>query len=267
MPTYETVLVAYSHNKRIATVTMNRGEVHNAFNSQLVNDLKLAFSILNKDDNLAVVVLTGAGKSFSAGADLKMMQSAASYSEEDNQREARQMGSLFDLVNNCRVPIVARVNGTAMGGGLGLIAACDIVIAADSARMSFSEVKLGIAPAVISPVVIGKIGASWARRLFITGERFTPALAREIGLVHTVVPLAELDTAVESMIQELLSSAPKAMRACKMLAKTIGQMEPIAARNFTAETIARLRVGEEGQEGLKAFLEKRQPNWIPAKEE
>lgn len=262
MSTYETVLVEYSHNRRIATVTMNRGEVHNAFNSQLVNDLKAAFSTLNKDDNLAAVILTGAGKSFSAGADLNMMQAAARYSEEENQQEARTMGGLFDLVNNCRVPIVARVNGTAMGGGLGLIAACDIVIAADSARMAFSEVKLGIAPAVISPCVISKIGSSWARRLFITGERFTPVLARDIGLVHTVVPLAELDAAVENIIQELLTSAPRAMRACKTLAKNIGQMEPIAARQFTAETIARLRVSEEGQEGLRAFLEKRKPNWV-----
>lgn len=267
MPTYETVLVAYSHNQRIATVTMNRGEVHNAFNSQLVNDLKAAFSALNKDENLSAVILTGAGKSFSAGADLNMMQSAARYSEEENRQEARQMGGLFDLVNNCHVPIVARVNGTAMGGGLGLIAACDIVIAAETARLSFSEVKLGIVPAVISPIVISKIGSSWARRLFITGERFTPALAREIGLVHTVVPLAELDAAVEDMVQELLSSAPRAMRVCKTLAKTVGQMAPIEARNFTAETIARLRVSDEGQEGLKAFLEKRKPGWMPAKEE
>lgn len=267
MPAYETILVTYSHNQRIATVTMNRGEVHNAFNSQLVNDLKLAFSTLNKDENLSAVVLTGAGKSFSAGADLKMMQSAANYSEEENQQEALQMGSLFDLVNNCRVPIVARVNGTAMGGGLGLIAACDIVIAAETARLSFSEVKLGIAPAVISPVVVSKIGSSWARRLFITGERFTPALAREIGLVHTVVPLAELDTAVEDMVQELLSSAPKAMRVCKFLARNIGQMTHSEARNYTAETIARLRVSDEGQEGLKAFLEKRKPGWVPGKEE
>lgn len=264
MSTYETVLVAYSHNRRIATVTMNRGEVHNAFNVQLVNDLKAAFATLNEDDNLAAVVLTGAGKSFSAGADLNMMQAAAHHSEEDNRREARQMGDLFDIVNNCRVPIVARVNGTAMGGGLGLIAACDIVIAADSARMSFSEVKLGIAPAVISPYVISKIGSSWARRLFITGERFTPALAREIGLVHTVIPLAELDATVESIIQELLSSAPQAMRACKTLAKNVGQMDPMAAHDFTAETIARLRVSEEGQEGLRAFLEKRKPGWIEA---
>ncbi|MEO7020667.1 MAG: enoyl-CoA hydratase-related protein [Ktedonobacteraceae bacterium] len=267
MPTYETVLVAYSHNKRIATVTMNRPEIHNAMSSQLLLDLQAALQELRTDANLAGVVLTGAGKSFSAGADLTLMQAAANYTKEQNQQDAQKMAGAFEYINHFPIPIVARVNGAALGGGLGLMAVCDIVIATDSARLAFSEVKLGIAPAMISPYIVSKIGASWARRLFVTGERFTPALARELGLIHTVVPLAELDAAVESIVQELLSSAPQAMRVCKMLAQTVGQMEPTAARDFTAETIARLRVGEEGQEGLKAFLEKRQPNWIPAKEE
>jgi methylglutaconyl-CoA hydratase len=141
------------------------------------------------------------------------------------------------------------------------LAVSDIVIAADSARLAFSEVKLGIAPAVISPYVVSKIGASWARRLFVTGERFTPTLGREIGLVHTVVPLAELDEAVESTVQELLSGGPYALRACKALARDIGTMDDDAARAITTETIAQLRVSAEGQEGLKAYLEKRKPQW------
>lgn len=153
-----------------------------------------------------------------------------------------------------------------MGGGLGLLAICDIVIVADTARLAFSEVKLGIAPAVISPYVVDKIGSSWARRLFVTGERFTPALAREIGLVHVVVPPAELDVTVESTIQELLTSAPRAMRACKALARDVAHMEQSEARTLTTETIARLRVSAEGQEGLRAFLEKRKPAWVPADE-
>lgn len=267
MPIYETVLVEYSHQQRIATVIMNRPEIHNAMSTSLLRDLQLAFYELNKEEQLVGVVLTGAGKSFSAGADLTMMQAAANYTKEQNQRDAQNMARAFEKINNFPAPIVARVNGAALGGGLGLMAVCDIVIAADTARLGFTEVKLGIAPAMISPYIISKIGASWARRLFVTGERFTPALAREIGLVHTVVPPANLDEAVESTLQELLSSAPQAMRACKTLARTIGQMDPVAARDFTADTIANLRVSAEGQEGLKAFLEKRKPQWIAAQEE
>ena len=266
MSTYETILVAYSHNRRIATVTMNRAELHNALNSQLLNDLKAAFDELSADSNLHAVILTGAGKSFSAGADLNMMQAAASYTRERNQQEALEMAGVFASINDFPAPVVARVNGAALGGGLGLLAICDIVIAADSARLAFSEAKLGIAPAVISPFVVSKIGASWARRLFVTGERFTPALARELGLVHTVVPLAELDATVENVIQELLTSAPQAMRTCKTLAKSVGQMDQPTARAFTARAIAELRAGVEGQEGLRAFLEKRKPAWIEGAE-
>lgn len=266
MSNYETVLVTYSHNRRIATVTMNRAELHNALNSQLLNDLKAAFDELSTDTSLHAVILTGAGKSFSAGADLKMMQAAASYTQERNQQDALEMAGIFAALNDFPAPLVARVNGAAMGGGLGLLAVCDIVIAADSARLAFSEVKLGIAPAVISPFVVNKIGTSWARRLFVTGERFTPALARELGLVHEVVPLEELDAAVERTVQELLTSAPQAMRACKILAKSVGQMDQPTARAFTAKTIAELRVSAEGQEGLRAFLEKRRPSWIESAE-
>ena len=262
MTTFGTILIEYSHNERIATVTMNRAEVHNALNTQLLNDLKAAFTELSEDEKLSAVVLTGAGKSFSAGADLAMMQAAASYSQEQNREEALQLARVFELINTFPTPVIARVNGAAMGGGLGLLSICDIVIAADAARLAFSEVRLGIAPAVISPFVVRKIGASWARRLFVTGERFTPALAREIGLVHTVVPLAELDATVESIIQELLSGGPAALRACKALARDVGDMQADEARAVTTETIARLRVSEEGQEGLKAYLEKRKPTWV-----
>lgn len=261
MTTFGTILLERSHNARVATVAMNRADVHNALNAQLIGDLKAVFTELSEDEKLSAIVLTGAGKSFSAGADLAMMQAAASYTQEQNRLDAHQLAEVFDLIDRCPVPVVARVNGAAMGGGLGLLAICDIVIAADTARLSFSEVKLGIAPAVISPYVVRKIGTSWARRLFVTGERFTPILAREIGLVHTVAPLADLDAAVASMIQELLTSAPQAVRACKLLARTIGNMDEEDARAYTTETIAALRVSEEGQEGLRAFLEKRKPRW------
>jgi methylglutaconyl-CoA hydratase len=259
---YETILLEYSHDKRIATVTLNRPEVHNALNTRLLKDLVTVFDELSENSHLSAVVLTGSGKSFCAGADIAMMQNAARYTLKENQQEAQQLAGAFEQINNFPAPIVARVNGAALGGGLGLLAVCDIVIAVDSARIAFSEVKLGIAPAMISPYVVHKIGASWARRLFVTGERFTPALAREIGLIHTVVPPQDLDAAVESMVQELLTGGPYALRACKMLARDISDLDDDAAHKITAETIARLRVSEEGQEGLRAFLEKRSANWI-----
>ena len=266
MGTYTTIIVARSHANRVATVTMNRAEVHNAMNTQLIEDLKAALHELSADNRLHAVVLTGAGKSFSAGADLTMMQAAANYSAEQNKEEARSMRELFALIDEFPTPVVARVNGAALGGGLGLLAACDIVIAVDSARLAFSEVKLGIAPAMISPYVVRKIGSSWARKLFATGERFTPALAREIGLVHTVVPLAELDASVEGTIQDLLSSAPQAIRVCKTLARTVGQMDEQTTRIYTVGLISKLRVSPEGQEGLRAFLEKRKPAWLTTEE-
>ncbi len=266
MSTYETVQIEHSHNGRIATITMNRPEVHNALNSQLLYDLKAAFAELAQDEQLSGVILTGAGKSFSAGADLPMMQAAVQATEERNKWEAGQLAMVFDAIDLFPAPVVARVNGAAMGGGLGLLAVCDIVVAAESARLAFSEVKLGIAPAVISPYVLRKIGSSWARRLFVTGERFTPILAREIGLVHAVAPLEELDAAVAGIVRELLSGGPNALRACKMLARDVGDLDQEAARAITTETIARLRVSAEGQEGLKAFLEKRKPAWVPGEE-
>ena len=267
MATYETVLVEHNHNGRIATVTMNRPEIHNAMSTQLLLDLQAAFHELSAEKELVGVVLTGAGRSFSAGADISLMRAAASLSEEQNKQDALRMAGAFEALYHFPAPLVARVNGAALGGGLGLMAVCDIVIAVDTARLAFSEVKLGIAPAMISPYVIGKIGSSWARRLFVTGERFTPAQAHEIGLVHTVATAEDLDAAVAGVVQELLGGAPQAMRACKMLAQTVGEMDPVQARTFTAETIARLRVGAEGQEGLQAFLEKRKPAWAETTKE
>jgi methylglutaconyl-CoA hydratase len=259
---YETILLEFSHDERIATVTMNRPEVHNALNTRLLKDLVTVFDELSEDNGLSAVVLTGTGKSFSAGADISMMQAAARYTLEQNQEEAHQLAGAFEQINNFPAPIVARVNGATMGGGLGLLSVCDIVIAVDSAKMAFSEVKLGIAPATIASYVVRKIGASWARRLFVTGERFTPNLAREIGLVHTVVPLEELDVAIESIVQELLTGGPYALRASKMLARDIADLNDDAAHVITTQTIARLRVSKEGQEGLQAFLEKRPANWV-----
>src|SRR6059058_3141153 len=208
MPTYTHITVERSHQDRIATITMRRPEVHNAFNSQLILDLHGAFTNLSADTRLHAVVLTGEGPSFSAGADLNMMKESASFTQEQNLNDALRLADLFDTINTFPCPVVARVNGTAMGGGLGLLAVCDIVIAVQEAQLAFSEVRLGIAPAVISPYVVRKIGASHARMLFVTGESFSAAYGREIGLVHIVTTPEELDAAVGKKVAELLKSAP-----------------------------------------------------------
>ena len=257
MTTYTHITVERSHQDKIATVTMRRPEVHNAFNTQLVNDLQAAFTDLSTDTQLHAVVLTGDGRSFSAGADLNMMKDSAAFTQEQNLNDALRLADLFDTINTFPCPVVARVNGTAMGGGLGLLAVCDIVIAVEGARLAFSEVKLGIAPAVISPYVVRKIGETHARVLFVTGERFSTTRAQEIGLVHIITTTEELDATVEKTVRELLSGGPQAIRACKALALNVGHMDRETARKYTAETIATLRVSAEAQERLRAFLEKR----------
>jgi methylglutaconyl-CoA hydratase len=257
MSTYTHITVERSHQDKIAIVTMRRPEVHNAFNTQLIQDLHTAFTELSTDTQLHAVILTGDGPSFSAGADLNMMKASATFTQEQNLNDALRLADVFDAINSFPCPVVARVNGTAMGGGLGLLAACDIVIAVEGARLVFSEVKLGIAPAIISPYVVRKIGETHARMLFVTGERFSAARAKEIGLVHIVTTPEELDAAVEKTVRELLSSGPQAIRACKALALNVGHMDHDTVRQYTAETIATLRVSTEAQERLRAFLEKR----------
>jgi len=257
MSSYTHITVERSHQDKIATITMRRPEVHNAFNKQLILDLMTAFTDLGTDTQLHAVVLTGDGPSFSAGADLNMMRESAVYTHEQNLDDALRLAELFDTINNFPCPVVARVNGTAMGGGLGLLAVCDIVIAVEGARLTFSEVKLGIAPAVISPYVVRKIGETHARVLFVTGERFTSIHAQKIGLVHIVTKPEDLDATVSKTVRELLIGAPQAIRACKALALKVGQMDRDSARTYTAETIATLRVSSEAQERLRAFLEKK----------
>lgn len=259
---YTHITVERGFNDKVATITMRRPEVHNAFNAQLIEDLRAAFTELTGDEKLHVVVLTGDGPSFSAGADIGSMKESASLTQEQNLQDALKLADLFDTINTFPCPVVARVNGTAMGGGVGLISVCDIVIAVESVRLAFSEVRLGIAPAVISSFVVRKIGETHARVLFTTGERFTAARGREIGLIHTVVPAEELDAEVEKTVRDLLRGGPRALRACKALALNVGHMDREQARKYTAEVIATLRVSAEGQEGLRAFLEKRSASWI-----
>src|SRR5260370_2553155 len=224
MATYTHITVERSHADRIATITMRRPEVHNAFNAQLVQDLQAAFTELRSDTRLHAVILTGEGPSFSAGADLNMMKASATFTQEQNLDDALHLAYLFDTINSFPCPVVARVNGTAMGGGLGLLAVCDIVIAVEGARLAFSEVKLGIAPAVISPYVVRKIGETHARGFFLTCERFSATRAQQIGLVHIITTTEELDATVEKTEREFLSGGPQAIRACKAFALNVGHM-------------------------------------------
>jgi methylglutaconyl-CoA hydratase len=261
MTEYTHITIDYSSRNKIATITLRRPEVHNAFNAQLIQDLTNAFTALAGDEQLHGVVLAAEGQSFSAGADIQMMKEAISFSEEENHQDALRLADLLHTIYTFPCPVVARVHGAAIGGGVGLVAACDIAIASENARFGFSEVKLGLAPAVISPYVVRKIGETHARALFVTGKRFDATHAKAIGLIHMVVPSERLDETLQDTLQELESGAPQAIRFCKALSLAIGKMDEEEARSYTSELIAHMRVSEEGQEGLSAFLEKRQPRW------
>ncbi|MDX1454279.1 MAG: enoyl-CoA hydratase/isomerase family protein [Gammaproteobacteria bacterium] len=249
----------------IATVMIDRADKHNAFNAEIIAELTDALLAVGRNDDVRVVILTGDGKSFSAGADLNWMKSMASYSEDENLEDSLKLAELMQVLDNLPKPTIARVNGHVFGGGVGLVACCDIAIAAEHARFALSEVKLGLVPAVISPYVIAAIGERHARRFFLTAEAMDCATARHIGLVHESVPLDELDSAVEKEIELLLAGGPAAQRAAKELVRQVCHHGDDAEQHLiktTAELIAQIRVSDEGQEGLGAFLDKRPPNWI-----
>lgn len=243
-------------------VTLNRPDVRNAFSDEVIAELTAwAGRAAAEPRGLRVAVLSGAGKVFCAGADLTWMARSITYTEAQNVADARAMSEMFAALNTLPVPLIGRIHGAALGGGCGLAAVCDIVVAEDQTVFGFTETKLGILPAVISPFALAKIGRSAARELFLTGARFPAARAREIGLVHAVVPSAELDAAVERYVAELLSAGPEAVATAKTLIAEVWQMTPEDATRVTAETIAKRRVSAEGQDGLRAFLEKRKPSW------
>jgi methylglutaconyl-CoA hydratase len=231
-------------------VTMARPERRNAFDAALIAELTEAFADVG---DTRAVILAGDGPSFSAGADVEWMRSSADLSFEENVADALRLRAMLEAIDGCPAPVVGRVQGHALGGGCGLVACCDVVVAEPSALFAFSEVKLGIVPAVISPFALAKIGTSAARRWFVTGERFTADVALRIGLIHEVAD--DLDGAVANILAELLSAGPDAARAAKELARA-----PLSGKE-TAHRIATRRTSAEGQEGLRAFLEKRKPNW------
>lgn len=248
----------------VATVTLNRPDVHNAFDDATIAALTDTFSSLAVDDTARVVVLTGAGKSFSAGADLNWMRAMAAYSTEENRADAERLANMLYALDTLPLPTVARINGAALGGAVGLIGACDIAIAADHASFGITEVRLGLIPSVISPYVARSIGLRHARRLALTGERFGAEQARHIGLVHETVTADGLDAAVEQVVSNLLAGAPGAQADTKTLFREVWEGDRIgrAVRSDTAWRIAERRATEEAQEGMKAFFEKRRPGWV-----
>jgi methylglutaconyl-CoA hydratase len=250
----------------VARVTLTRPDVHNAFNASLIAELRATFAALARDGptDLRAVVLAGAGPSFCAGADIDWMRAAMSLDIEGNEQDAMAMAEMFETIDTCPVPVVARVQGAALGGGMGLCAVADLVVAEAGARFGFTETRLGILPAVISPFVIAKIGESNARALFPGGRRFDAIRAQRIGLVHEVVEgEAALDGTVDTAIADVLAAGPTAARAAKAIVREVRGLGHGASKWHTARVIARQRTSDEAQEGFRAFTEKRKPGWAP----
>ena len=248
----------------IARVTLDRPEVHNAFNADLIGELRALFRRLADEppDKLRAVVLAGNGPSFCAGADVTWMRASLALTREQNEQDAMVMAEMFDAIDRCPAPVIARVHGAVLGGGMGLCAVSDLVIAEAGAKFGFTEVRLGILPAVISPFVIAKIGESHARALFPSGKRFDATRALRIGLVHEVVEGEQaLDAAVDAALQEVLAAGPTAARAAKAIVREVRGLPHESTRWHTARRIATQRTSAEGQEGLRAFLEKREAAW------
>ena len=245
----------------VTWVWLARPEVHNAFGAELITELTGAFHGLAAAPGVRAVVLAGEGPSFSAGADVNWMKRSLAYTVEENLADARRLEGLFASIADCPRPVIARVHGAALGGGAGLVAACDFAVAAEGVKLGFTEVRLGILPAVISPFVLAKIGPGAARPLFLTGERFDAARALRVGLVQDVVPADGLDAAVERVVQNLLAAGPVAVARAKQLLAKVPFLAREEAREFTTRLIAEVRVTPEAQEGLRAFLEKRPAAW------
>lgn len=244
----------------VATVTMDRAEVRNAFDGRLVRELAAAAVDVAEDPGVRVVVLTGAGTAFSAGADLDTMRAMGAGAYEDNVAEATRTAGMLRALYELPKPLVGRINGHALGGGAGLAAVCDVAVAVSDATFGFTEVRLGLAPAVISPYVVRKVGRSFACAHFVTGERFGAERARQAGLVHQLVAAEGLDAAVGEVVERCLLAGPRAAAVAKRLPEVaLGPLDEVVDQ--TVEAIADLRAGEEGQEGIAAFLERRPPSW------
>jgi len=256
---YKNIEVQKKEN--FATIFLNRPDVHNAMNEELMVELTSCFKKISKEKKIRAIVLTGKGKSFCAGADLNWMKSMAKYSMKENIADSKILLNLYEEIYSCPKPVIARVNGHSFGGGIGLFAVCDIVIATNNCKFAFSEVKLGIIPAVISTYVVKRIGPSNMKRLFITGERFDSNYAKEIGLVDFVASEKKFDEIVKKYTDVLLSSGPNAIFEVKKLVDAYEKKDITMYKKHTVKKISELRVSDEGQEGINAFLEKRKSKW------
>ena len=247
----------------VARVFLNRPEVRNAFNDETIAELTMAFAALGKEAGLKAIVLGAHGKAFSAGADLNWMRAMAGYSWEQNHADATRLAEMLWTIYACPLPVVGRVQGDVYAGGVGLAAACDVVVAADSVQFCLSEAKLGLLPATISPYVIRAMGEQAARRYFITAERFSAAEAHRMGFVHELCPADQLDAKVDAIVNALLANSPAAVKACKRLVQDMaGQGISANLRDDTARRIADIRASDEGREGVRSFLDKRPAAWV-----
>jgi methylglutaconyl-CoA hydratase len=255
-------LVQIERQGAVARVWLNRPDVHNALSAAVGEAMIAAFHALAHDDGVRVAVLGGRGTNFCAGADIGAMKASANASFEENFAEAERLAGMFATLADFPKPVVGRVHGAVLGGGIGLVCACDIVVAGDDAKFGLTEVRLGILPAVISPYVIRRLGDRAARELMLTGERFDAATALRVGLVHHTVPVAELDARVDERVAELLKGAPQAQRRVKMLLELWGDSTWEEYRSGVPRTLAEVRSGAEARDGLAAFFEKRKPSWM-----
>ncbi len=247
---------------RVARVYLNRPEVRNAFNDVVITELTEAFTRLGADPALRVIVLGGHGKAFCAGADLNWMKAMAGYDWDQNRADAQRLAELLGTVYNCPLPVVGRLQGDCYAGGMGLAAACDVLVACDSLHFCLSEARLGLLPATISPYVIRAMGEQQARRYFVTAERFSAVQAQAMGFVHACVPGEALDVAVDGIVEALVANGPAAVKACKRLVQDVaGRAITPDLRAETARRIADIRASDEGREGVQAFLQRREPAW------
>lgn len=255
--------VELSIENSVARVTLNRPEVHNAFNDDVISSLVECFEMVENDDKIRVMVLQSSGKSFSSGADLNWMQKMAAYSEAENLADAQQLALMFSKLYHLSKPTIARIQGSAFGGAVGLVACCDIAVATRLSKFCLSEVKLGLIPATISPYIIEAVGPRIAKRLFMTGEVISARRARRIGLISEAVSEDELDNEVNNIVKALVKNGPEAVSMAKTLVNEVAYKSIDSdLLQFTSKKIAAVRVSREGQEGLTAFLDKRKASWI-----
>ena len=258
-----TMNLAVSRAGPVATVTLNRPEVRNAFNEALIAELTATFSALAKEDDLRVIVLAAEGKAFCAGADLNWMKAMSGYSWEENHADAGRLAEMLWTIYSCPVPVIARVQGDVYAGGVGLVSCCDMVVAVETAGFCLSEAKLGLLPATIAPYVVRALGEQASRRYFVTAERFSAQEAQRLGLVHELATAETLDAKVESLLTAITANGPAAVRACKRLVQDVAYA-PITPelRDDTARRIADIRASDEGRAGVQSFLSKATPPWL-----